>query len=253
MKAAGGHALPPDSHQAKLGASMDDLADGGCASPTSPGGTTSSASVAASTCSTVTPSAVSTSVARPSGKPDHRELGDDEVHRPVRRERQRALLDDLGRPLAVCCMATMTRLAPATRSMAPPMPGHHLAGNHPVREASVLVDLQAAEHRQVEMPAADQAEGHRAVERGRARQGGDRPPARVREPGSAMPGSGTGPVPIRPFSDWKKTWMPWRHEVRHEGRDADAEIDQHAVPQLLRDAFGDEGLRIHGFTPFATR
>src|SRR5690606_20950119 len=26
--------------------------------------------------------------------------------------------------------------------------------------------------------------------------------------GSAMPGSGTGPVPMRPFSDWKKTWIP---------------------------------------------
>src|ERR1700729_2284332 len=26
-------------------------------------------------------------------------------------------------PLAVCCIATMTRLAPVTRSMAPPMPG----------------------------------------------------------------------------------------------------------------------------------
>ena len=31
-------------------------------------------------------------------------------------------------PLAVCCIATMTRLAPDTRSMAPPMPGTILLG-----------------------------------------------------------------------------------------------------------------------------
>ena len=31
-------------------------------------------------------------------------------------------------PLAVCCIATMTRLAPVTRSMAPPIPGTILPG-----------------------------------------------------------------------------------------------------------------------------
>src|SRR3954453_1427725 len=35
-----------------------------------------------------------------------------------------------------------------------------------------------------------------------------RPPASVSQ-GSAMPGSGIGPVPMRPFSDWKKTWIPF--------------------------------------------
>ena len=34
-----------------------------------------------------------------------------------------------------------------------------------------------------------------------------RPPASV-SVGCAMPSSGTGPVPINPFSDWKKTCMP---------------------------------------------
>ena len=43
-------------------------------------------------------------------------------------------------------------------------------------------------------------------------------------------------MPIRPFSDWKKTWMPGRHVVRDQGRDADAEIDEHARTQFLRDA-----------------
>jgi hypothetical protein len=31
-------------------------------------------------------------------------------------------------PLAVCCIATITRLAPVTRSMAPPIPGTILLG-----------------------------------------------------------------------------------------------------------------------------
>src|SRR3954454_24504207 len=35
-----------------------------------------------------------------------------------------------------------------------------------------------------------------------------RPPASVSH-GSAMPGSGIGPVPMSPFSDWKKTWIPF--------------------------------------------
>ena len=58
---------------------------------------------------------------------------------------------------------------------------HDLAGHHPVREPPHLIDLQAAENRQIEMAAADQAEGHRAVERRRARQRADRAPAGVRE------------------------------------------------------------------------
>ena len=38
------------------------------------------------------------------------------------------VLTILGLPLAVCCMATITRLAPVTRSIAPPMPGTILPG-----------------------------------------------------------------------------------------------------------------------------
>ena len=44
-----------------------------------------------------------------------------------------------------------------------------------------------------------------------------------------------------------------RHVVRHHGRDSDAEIDQHAGPQLLRNALGNDGLRIHGAHQFVTR
>ena len=37
-----------------------------------------------------------------------------------------------------------------------------------------------------------------------------------------------------------------RHELRDERRDADAEVDEHAVAQLLRDSLCDDGLGVHG-------
>jgi hypothetical protein len=39
---------------------------------------------------------------------------------------------------------------------------------------------------------------------------------------------------------------PGRNVAGDPRRDADAEIDQHAVAQLERDAFGDNGLGVHG-------
>ena len=57
---------------------------------------TSSASVTAMTSATLTPGAVSSSVALPSGKADHRHVGHDEIDRPRRGQRQGALRDDLG-------------------------------------------------------------------------------------------------------------------------------------------------------------
>ena len=71
-----------------------------------------------------------------------------------------------------------------------------------------------------------------------------RPPASVSH-GSAMPGSGIGPVPMSPFSDWKRTWIPFGTIVGHQGWDADAQVDQHAIPKFAGDALGDDGLRVH--------
>ena len=141
--------------------------------------TASSASVASRTCATVTPGAVSSSVARPPGKPitassvTTRSTGRTEV------SGSEHCLTIFDWPFAVCCMATITRFAPETRSIAPPMPGTILPGDHPVGEMARAVDLQGAEHRHVEVPAADQAERHRAVERAGAGQRADRPSARV--------------------------------------------------------------------------
>ena len=63
-----------------------------------------------------------------------------------------------------------------------------------------------------------------------------------------MPCSGIGPVPIRPFSDWKNTLRSVRQVIGDQRRNADAEIDEVAGPKFLRDAPGDDGLCIHGVT-----
>ena len=89
---------------------------------------TSSASVAAVTCAIDIPGPVSSSVARPSGNAitaisvTTRSTGRVDVIGSVH------FLTIFGAPLAVCCIATITRLAPEARSMAPPMPGTILLG-----------------------------------------------------------------------------------------------------------------------------
>ena len=59
--------------------------------------------------------------------------------------------------------------------------GHELSGDHPVGQPSLRIDLQAAQHGQVEVPAANQAEGEGAVEAGCARDGRDEAAAGVHE------------------------------------------------------------------------
>src|SRR3954452_12300962 len=91
-------------------------------------GIMSSASVAATTSATLMPGAVSSRVARPSGNPITAMsvttifTGLAEVSGNV----HCFTIFDL--PFAACCIATITCFAPATRSMAPPMPGTILPG-----------------------------------------------------------------------------------------------------------------------------
>ena len=75
-----------------------------------------------------------------------------------------------------------------------------------------------------------------------------RPAASVRNCAWTMPSSGTGPVPIRPFSDWKNTCMPGGTWLATSVGNADAQVHQHAVAQFEGDALGDHGLCVHGVT-----
>src|SRR6516225_291764 len=171
-------------------------------------GTTSFASVAASTSWTSTPGAVSSKVARPSGKPmtassvTSRWIVREEVSGSVH---SRTTFD---RPLAVCCMATTTRRAPDTRSIAPPMPGTILPGI--IQFASWPRSLTCRPPSTVMSTCPPRISPNDTAlsnvhAPGIALTG--RPPASVRYR-SAIPSSRIGAVPIRPFSDWKKMCMP---------------------------------------------
>src|SRR3954468_4357339 len=59
----------------------------------------------------------------------------------------------------------------------------HLAGHHPVGEVALLADLHAAEHREIDMPAADHREAGGAVEKAGLRKLADRLFAGVDEVG----------------------------------------------------------------------
>ena len=79
---------------------------------------------------------------------------------------------------------------------------HHLAGNHPVGEIALLVDLQRAEHGQVDVAAAHHRERVGAAEVRAARQLGDRLLAGVDQIGIDLGlESDTGPTPSMPFSE----------------------------------------------------
>ena len=101
----------------------------------------------------------------------------------------------------VCSIATMTFLAPATRIHGAAHALHHLAGDHPVREIALLVDLQRAEDREVDVAAAHHRERVGAAE---VRQPGVSVtvslPALMRS-GSTSSSRGYGPTPSMPFSE----------------------------------------------------
>ena len=137
----------------------------------------------------------------------------------------------------------MTRLAPKVHCAAHAR--HHLAGDHPVGEMSFGVDLQAAEHGDVNMAAPDQGEGHRAVEGRGAGEGADWPTAGISQQGVRHALLGDRPGADQPVLRLKEHVEPWRHVVRDQRRNPNAEIDQHARRQLPGDATRDDRLRLH--------
>ena len=140
---------------------------------------TSSASVAAITWATEIPGPVSSKVARPSWNAITASSVTTRSTGRSRRDRQRAFLHDLRLALGGVLHRHDDPLGAGHQVHGAAHARHHLAGDHPVGEMPRLIDLQAAEHREVEMAAADQAERHGAVERAGAGQRGDRPAARV--------------------------------------------------------------------------
>ena len=116
-------------------------------------------------------------------------------------------------------------------------PLHHLAGDHPVGEVAVLGHLHGAEDRQVDVAAADHRETVCGGKIARGRQLGDGLLAGVDEVGVLL------------AFEWKRAGAEHavlalelnvhagRNVVRHQRRNADAEVDVEAVPQLAGGTF----------------
>jgi hypothetical protein len=123
--------------------------------------------------------------------------------------------------------------------------GRELARDHPVGEPAELVDLQPAQHRHVEVAAADEAERHRAVDASGTRDGGDEAAAGIGQVGIlhafGRPHAQADDAVLGLQVDVHARWQV----AGHLGRQANAEIDQRPGPDLLRDASRDQFLRVH--------
>src|SRR5262249_33862127 len=182
-------------------------------------------------------------------KADDRHLGDHQVHRSDRRQRQNASFHDLRFTFGRMLHGDDHSFRAGDEVHGAAHSRHHLARDHPVGEAPLRVDLQTTEHCHTEMAAADEREGHGAVERAGSGQSSYR----------AATSIGQRWVRHALFRNWTRTNQsilglkeytdPFGHVVCHEGRNSDAEIDKHSRAQFARDALGDDGLRVHGALP----
>jgi hypothetical protein len=189
----------------------------------------------------------------PVWKGDDGELGDHQIHRTYRRERQSAPRYDLRFAFRGVLHGDHHSARAGDEVHRAAHAGHHLAGNRPVRQPPGHVDLQSAEDGHVDMTTTNETERHGAVEGGGTRQRGHRPSAGVGQPGLAHAFLGHRARADQPVLRLEEHLHSGRHVVRDERRDPDAEVDEHPVPQLLRDPSGDDGGRVHDDAQCATR
>src|ERR1019366_9777199 len=115
----------------------------------------------------------------------------------------------------------------------------HFAGDHPVGEVALFVNLHRAQHAEVDVAAADHGEGFGTREVGGAGQFGDSFLAGVDDIGVLAAFDGIRPDAQHAVFRLQNNVEMRRHVVRHHGRDADAEVDVEAVAKFVRDAAGD--------------
>jgi hypothetical protein len=107
---------------------------------------------------------------------------------------------------------------------------------------SMCVDLKTAKHGHIDMSAADQTKGHRAVEGKGARQRTDRASAGIRQQGMrhSLLWDRTGAD--QSVFRLKEHLQIRRNVVGDQRRNADAQVDEIAALEHLGEAPGDDGL-----------
>jgi tripartite-type tricarboxylate transporter receptor subunit TctC len=169
---------------------------------------------------------------------DHREIGVDPVHAARARQRVGAALDDLARTLLrevlhhhqhlLCSRGEIHRAADCRNRVR--------AAGVPVGEVARRRDLEGAEHREVEVPAADHAERVGMVEIGAAREQGDRLLAGVDQVLVLLPGGGLRPDAEHAVLAVQDDLAPLGKVVGDQRRQADAEVDVRAFGDVARHA-----------------
>ena len=202
--------------------------------------TCSGAPVAATTSSTVTPGRDLAQHQAVVGDVDDGEVGDDPVDARLAGERQGALLDDLGRPVAGDVLhhddhppGAVDEVHRAAHAV------DHLAGDQPVGQVAAGVDLHGAEDGDVEVLAADHPEGHRGVEEAGAGQDRDGLLAGVDQVGVLLALERVGADAEDAVLAVQDHVHAVGHVVGHQRRHADAEVDVLAVLELQGDAGGE--------------
>ena len=208
-------------------------------------GIASSASVAATTAADGYPRAGLQQGCAAGAESDHRQFSNDQVHRAHRRDGERACLHDLRSALGRVLHGHDDTLGARYQIHGSAHARHHLPGDHPVGQSAGLIDLQATEHREVEMTAANEAERHGAVEGAGAGERRHRTAARVGQRGMRHPLLRRRAGADQTVLGLEENMQALRHVVRDQRRNSNAEIDEHARRKLPGDPTRDDRLRFH--------
>ena len=172
---------------------------------------------------------------------DHRQIRVDPADAFHRRQRQRALFQQPRRALARHMLHDDAHLARAGGEIHRAADQRAAVGHAhvPVGEIAVRRDLERAEDRHVDMPAADHRERPRGVDDRGARPQGDAAAAGIDQIGVGLVLFRQGPDADHAVLRLEGDVDLRRQIVRAMHRQADAEIDHLAVGDVLRGAPGD--------------
>ena len=175
-------------------------------------------------------------------------LGHDGIHDLYSRERQRTLLQYLGRALARGVLHGHDHAARASNQVHGPAHAFdHLAGDHPVGEIALLIDFHGAKHAQINVPTADHGKRIGAGKICRAGNFRDCLFAGIDEVRVFFSSQRIRPHAQHSILTLQDDMHALRHAVGNQGRQPDAQVDVEAVAQLAGDALNNALPLLHVF------